>query len=179
MKSYSISRLARACGLSRSTLLYYDRLGLLRPSGRTGADYRVYTDRDLARLMRIKRFRAAGLSLKEIISVLAKGGSPDTKLLEQRLSSTSEEIVSLKHRQRTLAGMLRKVASGKRPHCVDKPMWIAMLKAAGMDQDAMHRWHVEFERRSPEGHHEFLLSLGIPPSEAAHIRSLSSRGAGD
>jgi len=44
MKTYSISKLARACGRSRSTLLYYDRLGLLKPSGRTGSGYRYYTD---------------------------------------------------------------------------------------------------------------------------------------
>jgi hypothetical protein len=47
-----------------------------------------------------------------------------------------------------------------------------MLKAAGMDQDAMDRWHTEFERRAPAGHQEFLLSLGIPPEEAARIRRL-------
>lgn len=48
-----------------------------------------------------------------------------------------------------------------------------MLKAAGMDQRAMDRWHTEFERRSPEGHQEFLLSLGIPSNEAVRIRTLS------
>jgi DNA-binding transcriptional MerR regulator len=75
MKTCSISKLARACGLSRSTLLYHDRLGLLKPSGR--------------------------------------------------------------------------------------------------DQDGMHRWHSEFERRAPEGHQESLLSLGIPLHEVEEIRRLS------
>ena len=49
MKTYSISQIARTCGLSRSTLLYYDRLGLLRP-GRTASGYRIYRERDLERL---------------------------------------------------------------------------------------------------------------------------------
>lgn len=178
MKTYSISQIARACSLSRSTLLFYDRQGLLRPSGRTAAGYRVYSDKDLNRLTRIGQLREAGLSLKEIRSVLAAGGTPGTKLLEQRMRKTAEDIVSLKNQQRLLAGMLRKVASGRRPRCVDKQMWIEMLKAAGMDASAMDRWHEEFERRSPEGHQEFLLSLGISPSEAARIRSLS-RGEPD
>jgi MerR family transcriptional regulator, thiopeptide resistance regulator len=173
MKTYSISQIGRACGLSRSTLLFYDRLGLLRCSGRTGSGYRVYSDKDLNRLTRIRQMREAGLSLKEIGSVLATGGTPGTRLLEQRMRKTAEDIVNLKNQQRLLAGMLRKVASGKRPRCVDKQMWIEMLKAAGMDASAMNRWHEEFERRSPEGHQEFLLSLGIPPSEAARIRGLS------
>jgi DNA-binding transcriptional MerR regulator len=176
MKTYSISQLARACGLSRSTLLFYDRKGLLKSSGRTGSGYRVYSGKDLNRLMRIRRLREAGLSLKEVRSVLASGGTPGTRLLEDRMRKTAGEIVSLKNQQRLLAGMLRKAASGKRPRCVDKRMWVEMLKAAGMDQGAMNRWHTEFERRSPEGHQEFLLSLGIPPNEAARIRGFSRGG---
>ena len=81
--------------------------------------------------MRIRRFREAGLSLKEISSVLATGGTPGTRLLEQRMRQTAEDIVGLKNQQRLLAGMFRKVASGKRPQCVNKEMWIEMLKAAG------------------------------------------------
>ena len=173
MKTYSISQTARVRGLSRSTLLYYDRLGLLPASGRTGSGYRYYTDKDLERLKRIGYFHEAGLSLKEIRNVLSSGGTPGTKLLEKRMRETGEDIIVLKNRQRLLAGMLRKVASGKRPPCVDKQMWIEMLKAAGMDQNAMNRWHTEFERRAPDGHQEFLLSLGIPPDEAARIRRLS------
>ncbi len=55
------------------------------------------------------------------------------------MRETSETIVGLKNQQRLLGGMLRSVASGKRPRCVDKPMWIAMLRAAGMDQHAMNQ----------------------------------------
>ena len=70
METYRISELARRFGLSRSTLLYYDRLGLLRPSGRSQADYRQYSEDDLSRLERICFFRQAGLSLAEIARLL-------------------------------------------------------------------------------------------------------------
>jgi len=173
MKTYSISKLARSCGLSRSTLLYYDRVGLLRPAGRTDSDYRVYTKAELGRLERIRQFREAGLSVKEIRAVFASGGKPGTRLLEKRLRQVAESIVNLKNQQRMLAGMLRRVAAGHSPRAVDKPLWIQMLQAAGMDDAAMNRWHREFERRAPDGHQEFLLSLGISPIEAAKIRRLS------
>jgi DNA-binding transcriptional MerR regulator len=173
VKTYSISKLARACSLSRSTLLYYDRIGLLKPSGRTGAGYRYYTDVDQRRLERIGHFREAGLTLKEIRAVLSSGGKPGTRLLEQRMRETSESIVGLKNQQRLLAGMLRQVASGNRPPTVDVKLWVKMLRAAGMDENAMHRWHVEFERRAPAGHQEFLLSLGLPPVEVEEVRGLS------
>jgi DNA-binding transcriptional MerR regulator len=173
MKTYSISKIARACGLSRSTLLYYDRLALLRPSGRTGSGYRYYTEADLGRLERIRHFREAGLTLKEIRAVLSSGGKPGMKLLETRMRETAERIVGLKNQQRLLARMLRQVASGALPASVDKRLWVEMLRAAGMDQNGMKKWHVEFERRAPDGHNEFLLSLGIPVDEVARIRSLS------
>src|SRR5215472_6024708 len=114
MNHYSISKIARACGLSRSTLLYYDRIGLLRPSGRTASGYRYYTDADRARLQRVRHFREAGLTLKEIRAVLSSGCKPGTKLLERRLRETAENIVGLKNQQRMLARMLRQVAAGKR-----------------------------------------------------------------
>jgi DNA-binding transcriptional MerR regulator len=173
MKTYSISEIARACGLSRSTLLYYDRLGLLKPSGRTAAGYRCYSEADRTRLERIGHFRHAGLTLKEIRAVLSSGGKPGTELLERRMRETAEQIVDLKNQQRLLAGMLRQVASGKLPPTVDVELWVKMLRAAGMNQDAMHRWHAEFERRAPDGHNEFLLSLGIPANEVVEIRNLS------
>jgi DNA-binding transcriptional MerR regulator len=173
MKTYSISKIARACGLSRSTLLYYDRIGLLRPSGRTGSGYRYYTDLDHRRLEQIRHFREAGLTLKEIRAVLSSGGKPGTKLLEKRMRETAANIVGLKNQQRFLAQMLRQAASGSLPPSVDKKLWIEMLRAAGMDQNAMDRWHAEFERRAPDGHNEFLLSLGIPEDEVAQIRRFS------
>jgi DNA-binding transcriptional MerR regulator len=173
MNKYSISQIARACSLSRSTLLYYDRIGLLRSSGRTASGYRYYTDADCTRLERIRHFREGGLTLKEIGAVLSSGGKPGTKLLEKRLRETAENIVGLKKQQRMLAGMLRRVAAGKKLATVDTALWVEMLEAAGMDDAAKKRWHMEFERRAPEGHQEFLLSLGIPAGEVARIRSWS------
>ena len=38
----TVTRLARACGLSRTTVLYYESLGLLRPARRTPGNYRAY-----------------------------------------------------------------------------------------------------------------------------------------
>ena len=77
-----------------------------------------------------------------------------------------------------LAGMLRQVASGKHFPIVDVELWVEMLDAAGMDEDARRRWHAEFERRATEGHREFLLSLGIPADEVERIQRWS-RGETD
>lgn len=173
MKTYSISKLARAFGLSRSTLLYYDRIGLLEPSGRTGSGYRCYSEKDFRRLERICHFREAGLTLKDIRAVLQSGGKPGVKLLDTRIRETAANIVDLKNQQRLLAGMFNRIASGKSLSPVDKDLWIEMLQAAGVNRKARKRWHTEFERRAPEAHDEFLLSLGISREEVAKIRRWS------
>ena len=46
----NVTHLARKCGLSRSTLLYYESIGLMKPPVRTGASYRQYSEADLQRL---------------------------------------------------------------------------------------------------------------------------------
>jgi DNA-binding transcriptional MerR regulator len=173
MKTYSISRLGRAFGLSRSTLLYYDRIGLLAPSGRTGSGYRLYSKKDCHRLERICQFREAGLTLKDIRNVLSTGGRPGAKLLNRRMRETAATIVDLKKQQRILAGMLARIASGSVSGPVDVNLWVEMLERAGMDQKGRKRWHREFERRAPEAHSEFLLSLGIPLEQVAEIRRWS------
>ena len=110
--------------------------------------------------------------------MLSTGGRPGAKLLEKRMRETSTNIVGLRNQQRLLAGMLNRIASTSRPPTADKQLWVDMLRAAGMSQAAMNRWHVEFERRAPDAHHEFLLSLGIPQEEVSRIRRWS-RGEKD
>ena len=66
----SIGRLAQRFGLSRSTLLYYDSIGLLTPSERTPANYRIYSDKDIRRMEQIAVYREAGLPLQTIGAML-------------------------------------------------------------------------------------------------------------
>ena len=58
---------------------------------------------------------------------------------------------------------------------MDKERWIAILRAAGLDDAAMNAWHVEFERAAPEAHQDFLEALGIAPTEITRIRAASRR----
>ena len=170
MKRLTISKLAAEFAMSRSTLLYYDRIGLLRPPGRTGSGYRFYGDREYQRLQRICAYREAGLSLEEIQSILQSKRQPTARILEQRLSQIGGQIQGLRNQQRLLSGMLKRIAGATSLPPVDKDMFVDMLRAAGVSEEAMGRWHTEFEKRNPQAHHDFLLSLGIAESDAAKIR---------
>jgi MerR family transcriptional regulator, thiopeptide resistance regulator len=174
MKHETISILARRFGLSRSALLYYDRIGLLQPTGRTAAGYRVYGAKDVERLRRICRFREAGLTLDDIALALQARGKPSVRTLENRMEQLSGEISALKSKQRLLASLLRRIRSGRCPATLSKELWVSMLRAAGMSDGAMMRWHGEFEKRAPGEHQQFLESLGIAPKEIATIRRESA-----
>ena len=70
-ETLTIGALARRAGINPRTLRYYEHIGLLVPSARTDAGYRLYTERDATRLSFIRRAQALGLSLTEIADVIA------------------------------------------------------------------------------------------------------------
>jgi len=168
---WTISRLGKRFGISRSTLLYYDSIGLLSPSERTSAGYRVYDDRDVARMERIDFYRRTGLPLAKIKAILdADGGSAMRDALEARLREIDAEIRGLAMQHRATLDLLGRETEAPR---LDKAGWIAILRASGMEGSDMHRWHLEFQRLAPQAHHDFLVSLGIGDEEIARIRAAS------
>lgn len=83
---YKITQLAHEFGLSRSTLLYYDRVGLLAPASRSESGYRLYTPADRERLQTICTYRQAGLTIDDMASLLATRTEDDSvAVLEGRL----------------------------------------------------------------------------------------------
>lgn len=67
---FKVREFAEKAGVTVRTLHHYDRLGLLKPSGRTEAGYRLYADRDFARLQQIVTLKFIGLPLREIKALL-------------------------------------------------------------------------------------------------------------
>jgi len=59
---------------------------------------------------------------------------------------------------------------------IGKDGWVAILRATGLDEAAMHRWHIEFERMAPDAHQDFLESLGLSKAEITRIRQWSRPG---
>lgn len=72
--TYTVGDLASLARVSVRTLHHYDEIGLLRPSGRSGAGYRLYTAGDLQRLQQVLFFRELGVRLDEIARILADPG---------------------------------------------------------------------------------------------------------
>jgi MerR family transcriptional regulator, thiopeptide resistance regulator len=67
---WSVGRLADEAGVTVRTLHHYDSVGLLSPSARSDAGYRVYDADDAARLQQIVAYRALGFALDDIAGLL-------------------------------------------------------------------------------------------------------------
>ncbi|NCD69532.1 MerR family transcriptional regulator [Mucilaginibacter agri] len=66
----AVKQLANLAGISVRTLHVYDKIGLLKPSIRTTAGYRLYGEEELLRLQQILFYKELDFPLKEIISIL-------------------------------------------------------------------------------------------------------------
>ena len=170
---FTIGQVAKKYALSRSTLLYYDSIGLLSPGGRSESNYRLYSDSDLQKMDRIKLFRSAGLSLQSIALLLEKEGSELDITLEHRLTAINSEIQELRNQQKVILKVLEVENFEASTRVITKKTWVALLRAAGLDDAGMKNWHIEFEKTSPEGHQDFLESIGIEEDEVAAIREWS------
>src|SRR6056297_1118497 len=141
---YQISELAESVGLSRATLLYYEKLGLLKGK-RQANGYRIYTNADRQRLRLMQQLQAGGLSLQECQACL--DGKLDYDMLGQRLETLEQEIAG-KTRSRDL---------------------LAALLGRGSLKD----WHEEVERVAPDLHRAWLMTQGFSSEEAARVAWLS------
>lgn len=198
----TIRELGQRCGLSRATLLYYDRLGLLRAARRSGGNYRLYGPPDLRRLEQICLYRGMGIPLKEIARLLDQAASagPTQSILQRRLATLETQIESLHQQQRQIvrlleqfgqsastrgnraqrararpAGKGKQVPSHKEKDVISKKRWVEIMTAAGLTEEDKHNWHRQFEKMEPQAHQEFLESLGIDAEEIKHIREWSRK----
>lgn len=173
-----ISAIGKKFGLSRSTLLYYDRLKLVRPTYRTAAGYRLYSSEDENRLSRICRYRQAGLPLAKIKQLLDDDRPSRNRVasaLHQRLTELNHEIAALRRQQQIVLKLLPRKGHDRLARAMTKEKWVALLRATGLTDSEMMRWHAAFERQSPLAHQDFLESLGLPEPEIRHIRARSAK----
>jgi DNA-binding transcriptional MerR regulator len=173
----TVSALARRCGLSRSALLHYESLGLLRRPPRTSGNYRAYAEADAQRLEQIQRYRKVGLGLAAIRVILDQPRSGAGAVLERRLAEIDADIETLRGHQEAILRLLRKSRTIRRTEMMTKDKWVAIMRSAGFTEDDMTRWHAEFEAAAPDDHEQFLKYLQIPDAEVRRIRDWSRKAA--
>jgi DNA-binding transcriptional MerR regulator len=89
-RSLTIGRVAVLTGLTVRALHHYDDIGLVSPTQRSAAGYRLYTDADLRRLQQVLLFRELGFALDAVRDLI--DASPEHRraaLIEQRATLQS------------------------------------------------------------------------------------------
>ena len=88
---YTVQKMAELAGVSGRTLRWYDKIGLLKPLGKTEAGYRLYGEREVARLQQILFYRQAGFSLGEIGRLLDDPNHDAEKEMREHLGRLLEQ----------------------------------------------------------------------------------------
>ena len=116
-----IGELARQTGLSRDTIRYYERLGLLRPCARPSQDnnYKDYPPAAVMHLGLIQQGKSLGFSLAEIaeaLDLLTNTGLSDTEAavrIQEKLAVIEGKLCDLDAMRNSLLYFQRQIAAGR------------------------------------------------------------------
>lgn len=135
----TVGQLAERCGVTVRTLHHYDRIGLLRPSDRSVAGYRLYTEADLTRLQHVVVYRRLGFGLEEIAALLDDPDADVSEHLRRQRAAVSAQLDQLRDLVIALDRALERTVT-------DKPATQADLRALFGDHfddyqdEARQRW---------------------------------------
>jgi len=107
--TYTVQQLARLAGVSVRTLHHYDHIGLLKPSARTAAGYRLYDETDLLRLQQILFFRELDFPLAEIEAILDDPGFDQVQALRDHRELLQQESDRLERLLKTIEKTISKL----------------------------------------------------------------------
>ena len=103
VKAYTVSQLAKMAGVSVRTLHHYDQIGLLEPSARTEAGYRLYGEPELLRLQQILLFKELDMPLDEVRLILDDPGFDQVAALERHQQLLHRRMERLTRLLKTIA----------------------------------------------------------------------------
>jgi DNA-binding transcriptional MerR regulator len=120
-----IGELAKRTGLTVRALHHYDAIGLLSPSARSDAGYRLYNQADVARLHRIQALRRFGLSLADIGAYLTRPDLPLAAVVTQQIDMLTRQIDQASALRERLSRLQGQLAQGQEPDLAD---WLTTLE---------------------------------------------------
>lgn len=140
---HTVKTVAAMAGVTIRTLHHYDRIGLLTPAATSPAGYRLYDDKDLARLQQILFFRELGFGLAEIATLISH---PD---FDRRQALIEHRRVLVAQRERLadlIASLDRTVEAIERGTSMDAQAMFDGFDSAQMEayrREARERWGAE------------------------------------
>ncbi|MHB1342002.1 MAG: MerR family transcriptional regulator [Coriobacteriia bacterium] len=137
---YTVSDVARTARVSVRTLHHYDEIGLLHPSERTDAGYRLYTDQDLELLQQVLFFKELGFELGDIRGLITGPGYERAETLAAQREWLSEKR---NHLDRMIASVDKALAAIQEGIQMDKEEMFEVwgdFDPAGYEDEVKERW---------------------------------------
>lgn len=135
MDLMNIGQAATAAGVSTKMVRHYEAIGLLPPSERSDAGYRLYGEREVAMLRFIRQSRSLGFSMAQIGDLLSQWRDPDRHSAEvKRLAS--QQLAELAQRQQELDQMRASLDQLVRQCAGDHSAQCAILDGLGQSDPA-------------------------------------------
>ncbi|MDX5376921.1 MAG: MerR family transcriptional regulator [Halomonas sp.] len=171
-----VGELAKRTGLTVRTLHHYDEIGLLKPSMRSDAGYRLYRRQDVARLHHIQALRSLGMSLTDIGALLERPSSSLTAVIERQIQMLERKIADQAQLRDRLVALHRQFESGDEPEMDD---WLKTLEMMTMydryftreELDRLPLYRADDDRQAEWktliGEAQDLIRQGVPPSDRA------------
>lgn len=163
---YKVGELARASGLTVRTLRYYDQIGLLRPSQRSGGGHRLYTEGDVRRLYRIRLLREVGLPLEQIGRAMDDPGWDLAGAVRHHLTSLDRRMSAAHRLRNRLSAMASTLDREDVPSAVE--FFEAMEEMVILDSTVRRRISI-LVYEDIEGMHAYLVRVfGLGAGPLAH-----------
>jgi len=169
--TYQPHEFAKRAGVTIRALHHYDRLGLLKPSGRTTAGYRLYTDRDLVRLEQIVALKFIGFPLSQIRELLNRKDLDLAAELRQQRQIIAEKRDHLDRAIRAIERAEQLVSSGEQTdwepfrkiieviQMQTKKDWMKKYYTEEQLNDLRKRWTPEVQAKSEHGWAELVRDV--------------------
>lgn len=139
-----VREFARLTGVTVRTLHHYDRIGLLKPKGRTAAGYRLYEATDIERLEQVCALKYLGLSLVQIRTLLDRSPADITKALRTQRRLLEEKRTVLDRAIRAIVQAEQELAANDDASALLRN--IIEVIATDTNQDWMRKYTTEEAR---------------------------------
>ncbi len=170
-RTYQPHEFAKRAGVTIRALHHYDRLGLLKPSGRTAAGYRLYTDRDLVRLEQIVALKFIGFPLSQIRELFSRKDLDVTAMLRQQRQIIADKREHLDRAIRAIERAEQALASGEQTdwepfrkiieviQMQTRKDWMKKYYTEEQLNDLRKRWSPEVQAESERGWSELIRDV--------------------
>jgi len=181
--AFTVGELSRLTGVTVRALHHYDEIGLVRPSQRSAAGYRIYNDGDVLRLQQVLVFRELGVPLDEIGTAIDRA-SDRAALLRKHRRELADKRTRIDAMLAAVDAALGALEKGQTMQPVDVKKMFDGFNPEDYEEEARQRWgHTDAYKESARRTKQY----GKPEWEAirreseaiyARLAELMQQGAG-